>query len=223
MIFLLKGLQVDVPVRRVVNAGYAGCDQKVVKAHIDELASIGVSVPKRTPTFYPVPVMQLTQSGRVQVGHGQTSAEIEYVFIQSEGNQYITVGSDHSDRALETYSVNAAKQICPDIVAPQVWEYNEVRDHFSDLILTCEVCEQGAWRVYQQGPASAILTPEQLLKLGRPITDGPQDGTVLYSGTIPTIGEITYADRWRISLCDKKLHRSIEFEYEVEVLPECIE
>lgn len=223
MRFSINDRPVELPLRYVVNAGYAGCDQAVVKAHIDELAAIGVSVPKCTPTFYPVPLMQLSQSNVLQVGHGQTSAEVEYVFIQSAGKQYITVGSDHSDRVLETYSVNAAKQICPNIVASTLWDYAEVCDHLSQLELVCEVYDQNAWRSYQKGPVTALLAPEKLLELGHPVVPDGQDGVVLYSGTIPTIGEITYANRWKIALFDKKLNRSITAEYTVEVLPECIE
>jgi hypothetical protein buboB_32870 len=222
MQFLLNGQYVELSIDRVVNAGYAGCDQRDVKAHIDELAAIGVNVPKRTPTFYPVPVMQLTRGGNIQVGHGQTSAEIEYVYIQVQGKRFISVGSDHSDRALEAYSVNAAKQICPDLVAAEVWDYDEVADHFGELMLTCEVYDKGEWRVYQQGPVSELLPPEELLKLGAPLTSGKK-GLALYSGTIPTIGEITYARQWRITLCDRQMDRTISFEYTVEILPECIE
>ncbi len=223
MIFLHNGQPVEICLQRMVNAGYAGCDQAVVKAHIEELAAIGVSVPKHTPTFYPVPVLQLTQAPVIQVGHNQTSAEVEYVWVQSKGRCYITVGSDHSDRALETYSVNAAKQICPNVVAAEVWDYQEVCDHMDQLVLKCEVLQDGQWRLYQNGPASALLRPDQLLTMGGTLTYGDREGFVLYSGTIPTIGTITYASKWRISLEDKKLDRRIVAEYTVEVLPDCIE
>lgn len=223
MQFVYNGQTVDLPLRYVVNAGYAGRDQDAVKAHIDELAEIGVNGPKHIPTFYPVPLLQLTQSHTLQVGHGKTSAEVEYVFIQTEEKRYITVGSDHSDRALEAYSVNAAKQICPNVIAAELWDYDEVCDHLEQLVLVCEVCEQDEWRVYQQGPVTALLPPEKLLKLGEPVLPGNRNGLVIYSGTIPTIGEITYANKWRISLKDQKTNRLITTEYIVEVLPACIE
>jgi hypothetical protein len=46
---------------------------------------------------------------------------------------------------------------------------------------------------------------------------------VLYSGTIPTIGKISYADRWRVTLANQKLHKKITTEYAVQRLPDCIE
>ncbi|MBR0139172.1 MAG: DUF2848 family protein [Firmicutes bacterium] len=222
MLFVSDGKTLDIDTSRVINAGYAGCDQDVVKAHIDELAAIGVSVPKRVPTFYPVPSMQLTQGGSIQVGHGKTSAEVEYVFIRSGEKAYITVGSDHSDRWLESFSVSAAKQICPNVVASELWDYDTVKDHLDLLILRCRVLKDGVWTLYQEGPVTAILPPEKLTELGRGVV--PEEGDmVLYSGTIPTIGEIYFGSRWRISLTDGLLGRTIETEYSVEVLPESIE
>lgn len=224
MKFCLDGKSVEIADSYMMNAGYAGCNQDVVKAHIEELAQIGVDVPKRVPTFYPVPTLQLAQGPVIQVGHGNTSAEIEYVFIRSNGKDYLTVGSDHSDRALETYSVCAAKQICPNVIAEELWLYEEVADHFDQLHMVCEVGEaDGSYRIYQDGFASEILMPEQLLKLGSEAMPENQKDVILYSGTIPTIGEITYGTKWRITMTDEKLARSISFTYEVAVLPECIE
>lgn len=223
MQFYLNDQQIEVGNRYMVNAGYAGCNQDVVKAHIEELAAIGVNVPKQVPTFYPVPVQQLSQGPRIQVGHEKTSAEIEYVFIRSKGKTYLTVGSDHSDRELETHSVCAAKQICPNVIADQLWAYEEVSDHLDKLQLVCEVYEDSdGWRVCQDGWVSDLLSPGQLLELGKDAIPTADD-IVLYSGTIPTIGEITFGRRWRITMNDTKLQRKIAFTYEVEVLPACIE
>lgn len=221
--FTLDGNPVELGVNRMVNAGYAGRDQSIVRQHIDELAAIGVSVPKRVPTFYPVPMMQLTNGNEIQVGCGKTSAEVEYVYLVSGGRRYITVGSDHSDRELEIYSVSKAKQICPNVIAPELWEYETVKDHLDELVLTCEVYKNAAWRLYQNGVLASLLSPEVLIELGRDVLDDPVDNLVLYSGTIPTTGEITYASKWRISLVDRKLNRQISTEYVVKQLPECIE
>lgn len=224
MKFSLKGQNIELPIQNMINAGYAGCNQEVVKAHIAELAEIGVKVPECVPTFYPVPVQQLTQENVIQVGHDKTSAEIEYVFIHSGGKSYLTVGSDHSDRELEAHSVCAAKQICPNVIAGELWEYDAVSEHFDSLRLLCEVYEEeNGWRICQDGFAADILKPEQLLELGKDIVLDEGRDLVLYSGTIPTIGEITYGSKWRISMIDLKLDHKITFEYAVKVLPKCIE
>jgi hypothetical protein len=220
--FILDGQSVELNITHMVNAGYAGSDQAGVQAHIEELAAIGVPVPHRVPVFYPVPVDQLCMQNEIQVTHDRTSAEIEYVYIFSGGKRYITVGSDHTDRALEAVNVHRSKQICPNIIASELWSYDRVEDHLDQLTLTCEVYENGAWRVYQNGPVTALLSPEALLELGSEAMGGT-DGLVLYSGTISTIGEISYANRWRVTLADQKQVKQITAEYTVQQLPGAIE
>lgn len=222
MKFIINGEERNMSLSHVVNAGYAARNQENVKAHINELKELGVPVPGHVPTFYPVPVLQLTQGGIIEVGHGSTSAEIEYVYIVSEGKSYITVGSDHSDRALEAYSVPAAKQICPNVVANELWEYDSVKGHLEKVILTCHVFDKGEWRLYQKGSVAEILDADKLLSLGAEVI-GDAEGLALYSGTIPTIGEITYGDRWKIEMMDETNGKTIGFEYAVKQLPESID
>ena len=221
--FYVNGKALDFKVNHMVNAGYAGHDQEIVQAHIDELAAIGVTVPKRVPTFYPVPAQQLTSEDMIQVGHTKTSAEVEYVYLVKGDKAYITIGSDHSDRELETYSVTAAKQICPNVVATELWEYDDVKDHLNELLITCEVYDNGQWREYQKGFVTDILKPDQLIELGREVIGENEEGLILYSGTIPTIGEMIYAPKWRITMTDKHLSKEIKKEYAVEILPDSIE
>ena len=223
MKFILDGKETELKISHVVNAGYAGSDQSTVQAHIRELAAIGVKGPERTPTFYPVPLLQFTQQEQLQVGHAQTSAEVEYVFLQVEGKRYLGIGSDHSDRALETYSVNAAKQMCPDIIGEEIWDYDKLRDHWSSLALRCEVLVEGSWCTYQQSPITALLTPEELLELGAAVMPDKREGLALFSGTIPLSAEIRYATSWRVSLHDAMTDKTLTKEYHIEVLPDCIE
>lgn len=213
---------IEIKVSYAVNAGYAGANQQTVRAHIEELREMGVPAPKTTPTFYPVAASQLTKSRHIQVGNGQTSAEVEYVFFRTEKGDFVSVGSDHSDRWLESKSVCAAKQICPNVVADKIWPYADIRDHWDEIRLICEINENGAWRTYQDGKASELLTPEELLELGSSCL--PESGDiVLYSGTIPTIGKLCFGKQWRIRMADPVLDREIAFEYEVETLPEAVE
>ena len=105
----------------------------------------------------------------------------------------------------------AAKQICPNVVAGELWRYDDVADHLDKLRLLCEVGEQNdTWRVYQDGRVSDLLSPEQLLEMGASVIGG-KDDIVLYSGTIPTIGDISFGTRWRITMADTKLNRKISF------------
>ena len=55
------------PVRRVLNGGFAGRNQAQVRAHIEELAHLGVKDPGETPTFYPLVRTAVTQEDVLEV------------------------------------------------------------------------------------------------------------------------------------------------------------
>lgn len=84
-----------------------------------------------------------TTSDRVQVQPGETSGEIEYAVIWYEGKKYVTVVSDQIDRNLENFSVPKSKQACPDVFSPEVWPWDEVKEHFGELILECYITKDG--------------------------------------------------------------------------------
>ena len=109
--------------------GYAGRDQKKVQEHIDELAELGVPRPSETPTLYPVSVSTLNQKGAIEVIGKESSGEAEIVLLfgETEDELYITTGSDHTDRALETVSINISKQVCDKPVANKAWSYSKVK------------------------------------------------------------------------------------------------
>jgi 4-hydroxyphenylacetate 3-monooxygenase len=72
------------PVRLVIG-GYTGRDEAAVRAHIDELAAIGVPPPAAVPDFYELPAGLLTTSATIEVGSGNTSGEAEPVLLRSGG------------------------------------------------------------------------------------------------------------------------------------------
>ena len=43
------------------------------------------------------------------------------MLIQSGGTLYVGVGSDHTDRKVETYNITASKQMCDKPIAPELW------------------------------------------------------------------------------------------------------
>jgi len=130
---------------------------------------MGVSRPRQIPTVYPVSNNLATTSSAIQVQHQETSGEVEYVVVVGPRDLYVTVGSDHSDRALEQKSVSLAKQVCPNIVAPAVWRYQDVKGHWDELILRSWVSQKGDWRLYQEGTLGDLLPVEELLGLSREV------------------------------------------------------
>lgn len=210
-------------VKRVFNAGYAGRNQESVRAHIDELAELGVPAPSTTPTLYPVSNCLATTETTVQVQNAQSSGEMEYVLIHHGGRTYVTIGSDQSDRELEAHNVPKAKQCAPDVIASQVWDYDEVKDHFGDLKARCVVTKDGVDTLYMEGTVGDLLAPEDWADTMEQFGVA-EDGNIFFSGCWVTIPDgFIYADRYRLTLTDEILDRSIELDYEVDFLPTGIE
>jgi hypothetical protein len=212
-----------IPVRYLLNVGYAGRNRATVEHHLDELAKIGVARPRHVPTAYPVANSLATTSHHIQVQHNDTSGEVEYVVIVAGEELYVTVGSDHSDRKLEQRSVPLAKQACPNIVAPEAWRYRDVERHWDDLVLRSWVSRKGDWFLYQEASLSELLPVEDLLDLSRQVLGDLPTGLILFSGTVPAKGGLICGDAYRIELEDPRAGKKIDHEYTVEVLPPAIE
>ena len=114
-----RALQVDV--QQLVIAGWAGRNREAIEHHIEELAAIGVPRPSAVPLYYRVAANQLTQQAQVQVVGGESSGEAEVFVFTHEGEQYLSVASDHTDRKLESHSVALSKQLCIKPVARTAW------------------------------------------------------------------------------------------------------
>ena len=157
-----SGDRIDFPVQRLLNGGYAGRDQEAVWKHVEELAVIGVPEPSTTPTLYALGNNLATTADTVQVQHETTSGEVEYVLLIGAGETYVTVGSDQTDRDLETRSIEWSKQAYPDVFAPEVWRYQEVADHWEDSGAAL-LGHQGREPSAVPGRYTRVVTAAQLL------------------------------------------------------------
>lgn len=208
---------------RVYNVGYAGRDRAVVRAHVDELAAMGVDGPKHIPAIYPVANSLICSDHLIQVQHDVTSGEVEFSLMMSDGKQYVTIGSDHSDRDLEKTSVPWAKQVYPNVVAREVWDYDEVKDHWDDIMMRCWVWKDGVRTLYQEGKVAEILSPEELIAEVKAIAGDDLESCTIFSGTLPTIGGMICGDRYDMELEDPKLGRKLATQYRVERLADPLE
>lgn len=214
-----SGQKLEFCVKRIFNAGYAGVNQEKVQEHIDELAKLGVETPATIPTLYPVANQLATYSDSFQVQHNETSGEIEYVLIWSDNEMYVTVGSDHTDRKLEAFSVPMSKQACPNILAREVWKFEEVKDHWDRIELTCWIRSNGKEEIYQKGTCGDLMSPKDLIENFEKM-EIDQNGHVFYSGTIGTVGSsLAYGDEYVIEMNDPVLNRVIRHQYKLEFLP----
>jgi hypothetical protein len=211
---------VQIALSTLIVAGWAGRDSHAVEHHIKELEAIGVAPPSTYPLFYRVSAHQLTQSDDIQVVGENTAGEVEPFLFVDDGELFVSVGSDHTDRTLETASVALSKQICTKPVARVAWPFSEVREHWDELELTSWIVdENGEETLYQQGKTSFLKRPEQLLET---YLDGSKlrDGLCMFGGTVPVIGTIRAAAGMRFEIADHRLGRRIEHRYSVTTLPE---
>lgn len=180
---------------RVVVAGYTGADRDAVQHHIDELARIGVPPPASVPSYFPLETSLLTQSDEVEVDGALTSGEVEPVLVRAAGQLYLTVGSDHTDREIETRDILASKAACPKPVGRRAISLDAAGDWAAGT-LRCRV--DGA--VYQDGPLALLRpTPEVLEEY---LARDPIDGDlVIFGGTVPLLdGEFVAGQRWDMEL-----------------------
>jgi hypothetical protein len=200
----------EMRIDELVIAGWTGRDEQALRKHIKELEEIGVKPPKSTPIFYRVAANLFCHATEIQVSGPDTSGEAEFVLIQSAGGMQVAVGSDHTDRKAETIGVSLSKQLCAKPVSPASWRYDEVKPHWENLILR-------SWsdgELYQEGPVSAMRTPEDLL--GRYAL---KPGWAMFCGTLAAKGGIRPAKRFRMELEDPVLKRKLSHEYAIKVLP----
>lgn len=214
---------IDFSVKRMFNAGWAGSDKAALQHHIDELGAVGVPAPKHVPTLFALGNHLLTASDAIQVHGEHTSGEVEYVLLWHEGEVLVTVGSDHTDRKLETHSLAKSKNLCHNVIAAEAWPYDEVRDHFGQLELTCHITRNGSRSLYQQGTCAGLLQPERWVEEIVERSGGLTDGLVFLSGTIGTVEGLVTGDGYDFTMRDPVLDREIIHGYRCEVLTGAIE
>lgn len=204
----------DFEINTAIVAGWTGRDRAGVDHHIAELAALGVAPPSTVPLFYRVSASLITHSQSIEVLGADTSGEVEPLLIHAAGKTWLGLASDHTDRALEVTSVAASKQICAKPVAGSLWPMDEVAGHLDQLLLTCEIEENGEIKRYQEGTLAAIRPLAELIA-----SSGLAEGSAMLCGTLPAIGGVRPAQRYKMALVDPVLNRSIEFGYDVQTLP----
>lgn len=213
-----RAVQTDIS--HCIVAGWAGRDMAAIEHHIEELAAIGVPRPSSVPLYYRIAANQLIQSEQVQVVGDGSSGEAEVFLFADQGRTLVSLASDHTDRKLESHSVALSKQLCVKPVARDAWLYDDVRDHWDELLLRAWIVEDGKDVLYQEGPLALLRRPDELVQ-GCFQTETIPAGYGMTCGTVAAIGGIRCTStRFTMELHDPKLGRSIRHTYTTELLPE---
>ncbi len=208
-------LQLD----QAVIAGWTSRDAQAMEKHIRELEEIGVARPASTPIYYRVGASRITTAGEIEVSGSDSSGEVEFVMFNIEGRLWIGVGSDHTDRKVETYSITVSKQMCDKPVAAAVWPWDEVAGHWDSLALRSYIAVDGRRTVYQEGSVAAMRSPLDLIERYTANGGHWKPGTVMFGGTLAAKGGIRPADRFEFEIVDDRLNRRIGHGYDVRCLP----
>ena len=210
----------DFLIGEAIIAGWTGRDPDALEAHIRELEELGVSRSGNVPIFYRVSAGLLTTASSIEVLGSSSSGEIEAVLYIMEDGLWIGVGSDHTDRDVEArLNVAASKQICPKPVSREIWRYDDVKDHWRDIILRSYITTPKGRRLYQEGKVSALLDPVELVEKYTKLEGAPNRGTAMFCGTFAVEGGPEPSDLFEVEMEDPILNRTLRHAYSIRVLP----
>jgi len=152
---------------------------------------------------------------------GETSGEAEFALFPQSGTDevYVGVGSDHTDREMETQDITLSKTLCPNVVSTDVWLLADVIDHWDRIELRSWTGTGGERILYQEATLDAILPPAGLFDLVERASTEPVDDTAVFSGSVGTeTDDLIHGDFFAVELHDPVLDRTIAREYDVDVL-----
>ena len=212
--------QLVVDIDSLIVAGWAGRDLAATEHHIEELAALGVPRPSAVPLYYRVAENQLSQAPRIQVVGPHSSGEVETLVFMADGEMYVSLTSDHTDRKLESHSIALSKQLCAKPVATTAWRFADVVGHWDELVIRSYIRENGNQVLYQEGPLNTLRTPSDLIAGYHAGGTTLPQGTAMSCGTVGAIGGIRPASSFTMELFDPRTKRSLHHHYDIDVLPE---
>jgi len=204
--------------KAAIIAGWSGRDSAAVEKHIKELEALGVKRPSTTPIFYRVAASRITTGDEIEASGVSSGGEVEFVLLRQGGRLWVGVGSDHTDRKVETYGVTVSKQMCEKPIASQFWAYDEIAPHWDKLVLRSFVFEHGKRTAYQDGSVAHLMHPEALMSK---YTDGGAlaESSIMFCGTLAAKGGVRPTESFAFEMEDPVLGRKIAHEYRVVTLP----
>ncbi|MEO5841708.1 MAG: DUF2848 family protein [Acidimicrobiales bacterium] len=215
MQFLIDGQIRDIDLEMVIVAGYTARDRAAVMHHIDELAAIGIPPPPTVPMYWKFPPWLAMNADRMVVVGAETSGEAEVLLIADGDELFVSLASDHTDRAAEAIDIGMSKGICPKMCAREAWPVASIDGRWSELELRSYIGTDEGEVLYQKGPCSSLVSPPELLA-NLPF-ERPRRFAML-TGTVPVEGGVRPASQFRGELHDAATGRSIILSYRIDAL-----
>ena len=220
--FSLDGTKVVIHIEKQVLAGRTSRDVKEVKKHLEELRKTGVQLSDEAPIFHTKIADRITTLPVLEYVPGRkSSGEVEFVLLVDDADRlYVGVCSDHTDRDLQTYNTNLAKQVFDTAIAPELWKYEDVIDHWDELEMRAWVMEGGEKVLYQEGKLEEMLRPEVILeKVREKAVGGDIKNALITGGTFPTLsGDLNYSHEFVFELSDPVRGKKISHQYKIETI-----
>jgi hypothetical protein len=203
----------------LVIAGWTGRDAAAVEAHVVELEKFGVARPKSIPIFYRAAVSLLTTQRVIEVVGTDSSGEVEPVLFSLPDGLWLGIGSDHTDRNVETVGVTISKQLCAKPVGTELWRFDEVAAHWDEIVIRSFAWKQDVRRLYQEGPLKKMRHPRDLMDRYCGAGKTLSAGTAMFCGTLAVHGDIEPAQGYDLEIEDLVRGRKITHSYSVTALP----
>jgi hypothetical protein len=198
----------------VVICGYTGRDRAAAERHIEELAAIGVARPSKVPDLNVLEGSLVTLAETIPASGPHTSGEAEPVLLFTGGEWYLTVGSDHTDRDLETVDMAASKRACEKPISATVYSSTWAIERGDALVL--ESFADGSDEPMQRESIAYFRARDELIELIAEKVDGDLEGVVAFCGTVPLrSGGFVFADEYEVALCDPGSEERIAKRYGV--------
>jgi Protein of unknown function (DUF2848) len=204
----------ELPLQRVFNLGSATRNPETARAHQDEVKHIGITIAFDVPAprIYPMSHHVVSTADEVTVQTDHSSGEVEIVLYMAD-ELYVGVGSDHTDRALEKVSIVWSKQACANVLAPTLWRFADIADHWDSCRMTSHV----NGKLYQDCSVAAFMRPEDMLRILSERTLAlPKRDFMVFCGTIASLDKtMGFGTNWAFEMTDPVLGRSIRHAYSV--------
>ncbi len=204
-------------VARMYNLGSATRKAETARAHQEEVAKVGIHIAYDVPAprIYPIATHALTTGATIEAQGDRSSGEVEIVILVAD-QVYVGVGSDQTDRALETVSIPWSKQVTANVLAPVLWPLDDMRERWDDCVLRSWV----DGKKYQEVSTSAFLHPDDMLKVLRErVAKLPPRDFIVFGGTIVSLDkELGFGKSWTVELDDPKGGRKLRHSYDIHNL-----